>query len=80
MKFREIRPNTTVLGTRGTALADFLNGHRDPGGQSGRAKKEITLMKKQSAQREMKMSAAEPGSDGLDAVFGAHILREFADL
>ena len=52
----------------------------ETGGQSGRAKKEITLMKKQSAQKEMKMSAVEPSSDRLDAVFGAHILREFADL
>ena len=38
-------------------------------------------MEKQSAQKEMKMSAAQPkGSGGLDALSDAQILREFADL
>ena len=37
-------------------------------------------MKTGSATKEMKITAARPkGSDGLDALFDAHILREFAD-
>jgi carboxymethylenebutenolidase len=48
--------------------------------QSRNAKKEITLMKKESPTKEMEIAAAKPeGSDGLDALFDAHILREFAD-
>jgi carboxymethylenebutenolidase len=37
-------------------------------------------MKAGSATKEMEIAAAKPkGSDGLDALFDAHILREFAD-
>jgi carboxymethylenebutenolidase len=40
----------------------------------------MTFMKTGSATKEMKIAAARPkGSDGLDALFDAHVLREFAD-
>jgi carboxymethylenebutenolidase len=40
----------------------------------------MTFMKTGSATKEMNIAAARPkGSDGLDALFDAHILREFAD-